>query len=217
MVMNYVDDQLWISPDNALMEDYIGRLKALDYDLTLEPRGDTFGEGTLFGFLGINFNQVGDEIELTQSGLINKVIALTGMDGASSRDTPALEWTAPAVATPQLPQLHSDRTKAVNPSMKNGLTLLQLECCCTFRLTLDLTFNLLSTKCAASPTTPSTPTAKPSSASSATWLAQETVASSSRQILRKVSTPMLMPISVDSMAMKTTKTLCPSDPGLASL
>lgn len=93
MVMNYVDDQIWISPDNALMEEYIDKLKALDYDLTLEPRGDTFGEGTLFGFLGINFNRVGSEIELTQSGLINKVIKLTGMGDASSRDTPAA--TAP--------------------------------------------------------------------------------------------------------------------------
>ena len=93
MVMNYCDDQIWLSPDNALMEEQIDKLKALNYDLTLEPRGDSFGEGTLFGFLGINFKRVGDSIELTQEGLIEKVIKLTGMTDATDRDTPAA--TAP--------------------------------------------------------------------------------------------------------------------------
>jgi hypothetical protein len=93
MVLNYVDDQIWLSPDNALIEDYVGQLQKLNYDLTMEPKGDSFGKGSLFGFLGINFNRVGSTIELTQTGLIDKVIAFTGMDDASPRDTPAA--TAP--------------------------------------------------------------------------------------------------------------------------
>ena len=92
MVLNYCDDQIWLSPDNSLIEDYVGRLQALKYELTLEPRGDK-QEGTIFGFLGINFKQVGSTIELTQAGLIDKVITYTGMDGASTKDTPAA--TAP--------------------------------------------------------------------------------------------------------------------------
>jgi hypothetical protein len=93
MVLNYCDDQLWISPDNDLIEEYVTKLKDLQYDLTLEPRGDTFGAGSLFGFLGINFNRKGSTIELTQTGLINKVITYTGMDDATPKDTPAA--TAP--------------------------------------------------------------------------------------------------------------------------
>ena len=88
MVLNYCDDQIWLSPDNALIETYVSKLKALNYDLTLEPKGDK-QEGTIFGFLGINFKQVGSTIELTQQGLINKVINYTGMENASTKDTPA--------------------------------------------------------------------------------------------------------------------------------
>ncbi len=93
MVLNYVDDQIWLSPDNALIENYVGQLQKLNYDLTMEPKGDTFGKGSPFGFLGINFNRVGSTIQLTQTGLIDKVIAFTGMDDTSPCDTPAA--TAP--------------------------------------------------------------------------------------------------------------------------
>ena len=83
MVLNYCDDQIWLSPDNSLIEKYVKQLQDLQYDLTLEP------EGGLFDFLGINFDQVGSKIVLTQTGLIEKVIKYTNMDGSSTRDTPA--------------------------------------------------------------------------------------------------------------------------------
>ena len=83
MVLNYCDDQIWLCPDNALIEEYVNKLKNLGYDLTLEEDGD------IFGFLGINFQRNGDNIELTQTGLINKVINFTGMTGASTKSTPA--------------------------------------------------------------------------------------------------------------------------------
>ena len=86
MVLNYCDDQIWLSPDDSLIEEYVKKLSALGYDLTLEPKGDIFG---IFGFLGINFQQTGPDIELTQTGLIDKVIKYTGMAGASSKSTPA--------------------------------------------------------------------------------------------------------------------------------
>ena len=69
MVLNYCDDQIWLSPDDALIEEYVMKLKNLGYDLTLEPKGD------MFGFLGIDFKQDGEVIELTQKGLTEKVIA----------------------------------------------------------------------------------------------------------------------------------------------
>ena len=78
MVLNYCDDQIWLCPDNALIESYVGKLKALKYDLTLEPKGSK-QEGTIFGFLGINFKCKDGNIELTQTGLINKVIAYTSV------------------------------------------------------------------------------------------------------------------------------------------
>jgi histone deacetylase 1/2 len=83
MVLSYCDDQIWLSPDNNLIEEYVGKLQALKYDLTLEQDVD------LFGFLGINFKMDGSNIELTQTGLIDKVIAYTGMQDASAKDTPA--------------------------------------------------------------------------------------------------------------------------------
>ena len=39
MVLNYCDDQIWLCPDNALIESYVGKLKALRYDLTLSLKG----------------------------------------------------------------------------------------------------------------------------------------------------------------------------------
>jgi hypothetical protein len=83
MVLNYCDDQIWLSPDDALIEEYVSKLASLGYDLTLEPQGD------IFGFLGINFSQNGPNIELTQTGLIRKIINYTGMATASSQPTPA--------------------------------------------------------------------------------------------------------------------------------
>ena len=84
MVLNYCDDQIWLSPDNALIEKYVKQLQSIGYDLTLEDKGDN-----MFGFLGIEINRVGSTIELTQKGLIKKVIAYLGMEKASGKTTPA--------------------------------------------------------------------------------------------------------------------------------
>jgi hypothetical protein len=83
MVLNYCDDQIWLSPDNDLIEEYVTRLKDLGYDLTLEDQGD------IFGFLGINFTKDGPNIELSQTGLIDKIIKYTDMSTATSKPSPA--------------------------------------------------------------------------------------------------------------------------------
>ena len=84
MVLNYCDDQIWLCPDNAKIEEYVTKLKGLGYDLTLEDKGDN-----VFGFLGIEIQNKDGTIEWTQKGLINKVINYLGMSNASGKDTPA--------------------------------------------------------------------------------------------------------------------------------
>ena len=84
MVLNYCDDQIWLCPDNAKIEEYVGKLQGLGYDLTLEDKGDN-----VFGFLGIEIQNKDGIIEWTQKGLIDKVIAYLGMQNASPKDTPA--------------------------------------------------------------------------------------------------------------------------------
>ena len=84
MVLNYCDDQIWLSPDNAKIEEFVGKLQGIGYDLTLEDKGDN-----VFGFLGIEIQNKDGVIEWTQKGLIDKVIAYLGMENASPKDTPA--------------------------------------------------------------------------------------------------------------------------------
>jgi hypothetical protein len=107
MVLNYCDDQIWLSPDNALIERYVATLENIGYDLSIEDKGDN-----MFGFLGIETKRKGSSIELTQTGLINKVISYCGMDNRTTPPTPAAadplgsdltgkpfseEWSYPAV------------------------------------------------------------------------------------------------------------------------
>lgn len=82
MVLNYCDDQIWLSPDDRLIEECVCKLKKLGYDLTLEKDGD------VFGFLGID-KRVGSSIVLTQHGLIDKVIKYVDLQNSNSKSTPA--------------------------------------------------------------------------------------------------------------------------------
>ena len=84
MVLNYCDDQIWLSPDNALIESYVKKLQAIGYDLTLEDKGDN-----VFEFLGIEIQQKNGTIELTQIGLIDKVITYLSTNNASPKGSPA--------------------------------------------------------------------------------------------------------------------------------
>ena len=83
MVLNYCDDQIWLSPDEKLIDEYVSRLQANGYALTIEKDSD------MFAFLGIDFKRKGATIELTQKGLIEKVIKYLGMEGSKSKSTPA--------------------------------------------------------------------------------------------------------------------------------
>jgi Reverse transcriptase (RNA-dependent DNA polymerase) len=109
MVLNYCDDQIWLSSDNALIEQYVTKLQNIGYDLSMEDKGDN-----MFGFLDIKIKRAGSSIELTQTGLINKVISYCGMDNGTTQPTPAAadplgsditgepfseEWSYPAVVS----------------------------------------------------------------------------------------------------------------------
>ena len=79
MVLNYCDDQIWLSPNDKDIEAQVNKLQALGYDLTLEPKGD------MFGFLGIDFKRLGSSIELTQVGLIPKTIKYLGLENTREK------------------------------------------------------------------------------------------------------------------------------------
>jgi hypothetical protein len=83
MVLNYCDDQIWLSPDAKLIETYVDKLKAHGYGLTMDKEGD------VFAFLGIEFRRNGKRIELTQKGLIEKVIKYVGLSNSNPKSTPA--------------------------------------------------------------------------------------------------------------------------------
>jgi len=83
MVLNYCDDQIWLIPDDKLIDLYVEKLKALGYDLTIEP------DGIVFGFLGIDFKCSGTQIQRTQPGLTDKLVSYLGLQDAKPKTTPA--------------------------------------------------------------------------------------------------------------------------------
>ena len=66
-----------------MIEEYVAKLRDLGYALTMEEEGD------MFAFLGIDFKRYGSSIELTQKGLIEKVIKYTGLENSNPKSTPA--------------------------------------------------------------------------------------------------------------------------------
>jgi hypothetical protein len=56
MVLNYCDDQIWLSPDNDKIEEYVQKLADLGDNLTLEDEGD------IFAFLGIQLETTGSQV-----------------------------------------------------------------------------------------------------------------------------------------------------------
>ena len=83
--LTYVDDCLWFSADEAAMDNLIARMKQ-KMDLKIESND-------VSSFLGIQFTRRGSTIELKQTGLIDKVLAETGMKDCNSSEVPAAEKT----------------------------------------------------------------------------------------------------------------------------
>ena len=83
--LTYVDDCLWFGKDGAALDALIDEMKT-KMDLKVESRD-------VSAFLGIQFTRDGDTIELKQIGLIDKILAATGMENCTGKSTPAEEKT----------------------------------------------------------------------------------------------------------------------------
>jgi Reverse transcriptase (RNA-dependent DNA polymerase) len=83
LVVVFVDDCVFAAPSEDLIDDFIGRLWAMGFELERE--------GSFEQFLGIKLERKQHEgtIELTQKGLINKIISITGLESCKPNATPA--------------------------------------------------------------------------------------------------------------------------------
>ena len=79
--VSYVDDCLWISYDEKALDAIIEKMKT-KMDLTVESKD-------ISAFLGIQFTRHDGAIEMTQTGLIDKILSTTGMEDCNSITTPA--------------------------------------------------------------------------------------------------------------------------------
>jgi hypothetical protein len=88
ILLTYVDDTLFFGPDLKAIEKVISDLEGLGYGLTREEGDET----TAFAFLGVSIlpDPVTKLLKLTQTGLIKKVLGVTGMSECNTRGSPAL-------------------------------------------------------------------------------------------------------------------------------
>ena len=83
MLLSYVDDEILLCKDPAVADEVLEDLRNLGHSLTIEDGTD------LFDYLGIHVTQHDGMIEITQHGLINKVLNYTGLAEATPKDTPS--------------------------------------------------------------------------------------------------------------------------------
>lgn len=96
MIVLWVDDAGIASKDPTAIDKLIRDLRELGFELTQE---ESFSE-----FLGIQYNERADgSIELTQKGLIKKILQATNMEDCKPNWTPA---TAPLGTNPDEPPMH---------------------------------------------------------------------------------------------------------------
>ena len=79
----YVDDCLFFAKDKKLIHKYISDIQAAGFDLTIES--------DVYAFLGVEFSidSKTGKCSLTQTGLIDKIIAMAGLEDANLKYTPA--------------------------------------------------------------------------------------------------------------------------------
>ena len=77
----YVDDCIFFSKDYETIDQCIGKLRAQDLNLTVEQ--------DVHAFLGVQIKHNADgSVEMTQSGLIQKILNYTGMVDCNAKGTP---------------------------------------------------------------------------------------------------------------------------------
>ena len=81
--ITYVDDCLFAAPKSTDITEMIARLRT-ECEMELSVEDD------LAGFLGVTIEKRSDgSIELTQTGLIDRIISVLGLEGANTKATPA--------------------------------------------------------------------------------------------------------------------------------
>ena len=88
ILITYVDDTLFFGPDLKQIEKGISKLEGLGYGLTREE----VDKSTAFVFLGVSITpySVTKMLQLTQTGLIEKIFKSTGMSDCNTRGSPAI-------------------------------------------------------------------------------------------------------------------------------
>jgi hypothetical protein len=83
MVVCFVDDLGVSGKNKSVIDDFVVKFRSMGFELEVE--------GSFEQYLGIKFerNSRDGTIELTQKGLINKIIAATGLEGCKPNLTPA--------------------------------------------------------------------------------------------------------------------------------
>jgi hypothetical protein len=80
----YVDDGIICAPDQETVDAFISQLRSLGFELTQEE--------SLCEYLGIKFERRADgSYELTQQGLIDKILVATDLQNSSSNHLPAAQ------------------------------------------------------------------------------------------------------------------------------
>ena len=81
IVICYVDDLGIQAPNKKIVDELIDQLRKKGFDLTFE--------GSFTEYLGIQYTKISEtEIEMTQEGLIQKILEATGMEDCNSNRTP---------------------------------------------------------------------------------------------------------------------------------
>ena len=84
MMVLYVDDAGLAAPNTSIIDDFVAELKALGFDLDIE--------GNFNSYLGIGIEELENgERNMTQKGLIKKVIKTTKMEKCNPNWTPATQ------------------------------------------------------------------------------------------------------------------------------
>jgi Reverse transcriptase (RNA-dependent DNA polymerase) len=143
MFVVYVDDTVFAS---SIIDDLEQEITSLGINSSVQRHTFTLqNEGEVCAFLGVHIKKLShNKFILTQSGLIDKVLSVTGMADCNGCGT---------LASPE--PLHTDSDGS--PFWKNGDMQLLLVCLCTLLETLVPILSLQSTKLPTSPIVPVSP------------------------------------------------------------
>jgi hypothetical protein len=89
IVISFVDDLGIQAPNKSIVDQFITALESKGFELTRE--------GTFSEYLGIQYEHLDDgSINMTQTGLIDKVISTAGMDDCNPNKTPSTKEALPS-------------------------------------------------------------------------------------------------------------------------